>query len=142
LYAWIQTDSKSYDETWSYAAIIGKLNYLENSTRPDIAYTVHPCARFTSDPKVEHTKAVKAIDRYLAATKEKGLIFTPNICNVMQMRILPVTGIENQHNKIRTLLDLDRVLLSNTQDVRFYGVLSCKETWLTVQRRATTCFNC
>lgn len=58
--------------------IIGKLNYLEKSTRPDIYYAVHQCARFSADPRVEHTKAVKAIGRYLAATKEKGIIFEPN----------------------------------------------------------------
>jgi hypothetical protein len=61
-----------------HAAIIGKLNYLEKSTRPDIAYAMHQCARFTSNPKVEQAKAVKAIGRYLAAAVDKGLIYHPN----------------------------------------------------------------
>ncbi len=71
-------DSPSHNEKWHYRGIIGKLNYLEKSTRPDIAYAVHQCARFMEDPKVEHSKAVKAIVRYLIATKDKGLICTPN----------------------------------------------------------------
>jgi hypothetical protein len=29
------------DEKWKYRSIIGKLNFLEKSTRPDIAYAVH-----------------------------------------------------------------------------------------------------
>ncbi len=71
-------DSQDHDEKWHYRGIIGKLNYLEKSTRPDISYAVHQCARFMENPKVEHTKAVKAIVRYLIATKDKGLLCTPN----------------------------------------------------------------
>jgi hypothetical protein len=70
-------DSTPHDADLSYRAVIGKLNYLEKSTRPDIAYAVHQCARYTSDPKVEHTKAVKAIGRYLAGTIDKGVQFQP-----------------------------------------------------------------
>jgi hypothetical protein len=51
--------------------------YLEKSTRPDIAYAVHQCARFASDPKVEHAKAVRWIGRYLRGTRDKGIILKP-----------------------------------------------------------------
>jgi hypothetical protein len=71
-------ESQPYNEKWHYRSIIGKLNYLEKSTRPDIAYAVHQCARFMENPKVEHAKAVKAIGRYLLATKDKGIICKPN----------------------------------------------------------------
>ncbi len=71
-------DSPDHNEKWHYRGVIGKLNYLEKSTRPDISYAVHQCARFMENPKVEHTKAVKAIVRYLIATKDKGLICIPN----------------------------------------------------------------
>ena len=40
--------------------------------RPDIAYAVHQCARFSSDPKVEHAEAVECLVKYLAAAKENG----------------------------------------------------------------------
>jgi hypothetical protein len=62
-----------FNEVWHYRSIIGKLNYLEKSTRPDIAYAVHQCARFSSDPKYEHGKAVKPIGRYRLETKTKGI---------------------------------------------------------------------
>lgn len=70
--------SPIHNEAWSYRAVIGKLNYLEKSTRPDIAYAVHQCARFSADPRIDHTKAVKDIGRYLANTKDKGIIFKPD----------------------------------------------------------------
>ena len=35
---------------WNYKSVIGKLNYLEKSTRPDLAYSVHQCARFMETP--------------------------------------------------------------------------------------------
>jgi Reverse transcriptase (RNA-dependent DNA polymerase) len=69
--------SKDHDGSFHYMSVIGKLNYLEKSTRPDIAYAVHQCARFSADPKIEHTKAVKLIGRYLKYTRDKGLICTP-----------------------------------------------------------------
>jgi hypothetical protein len=58
--------------------VIGKLSYLEKCTRPDIAYAVHQCARFASDPKKEHTQAIKLIGRYLLGTRNKGILRTPN----------------------------------------------------------------
>ena len=69
---------KSLQVDWHYRSIIGKLNYLEKSTRPDLAYTVHRCARFSVDPKESHGQAVKHIVRYLKGTRDKGIIFTPN----------------------------------------------------------------
>ena len=33
-----------------YHSVIGKLNFLEKSTRPDISVSVHQCARFTEHP--------------------------------------------------------------------------------------------
>jgi hypothetical protein len=58
--------------------VIGKLNYLEKCSRPDISYAVHQCARFLHFPKVEHSAAVKRIGRYLLATANEGIICKPN----------------------------------------------------------------
>ena len=70
-------DSQPFDGHFDYRSIIGKMNYLEKSTRPDIAYALHQCARFSADPKIEHGAAVKWLGRYLRATRDKGLIFKP-----------------------------------------------------------------
>ena len=54
------------------------MNYLEKSSRPDIAYATHQCTRFSSNPKIEHSNAVKRIGRYLRGTRTKGIYLKPN----------------------------------------------------------------
>jgi hypothetical protein len=67
----------SNDKDFNYRQVIGKLLYLEKSTRPDIACAVHQCARYCNAPKISHAQAVKRICRYLLGTKDKGLIIDP-----------------------------------------------------------------
>ena len=57
--------------------MIGTLNYLERGSRGDIAYIVHQCARFTTNPKVEHGNAIRWLGRYLKGTRDKGTIINP-----------------------------------------------------------------
>ena len=38
-------------EDWDYRSIVGMMLYLAVSTRPDISYDVHQCARFSHSPK-------------------------------------------------------------------------------------------
>ena len=54
---------------WNYRHVIGMLNYLQGSTRPDISMATHQCARFSSDPKASHERAVRYIGKYLLGTK-------------------------------------------------------------------------
>jgi Reverse transcriptase (RNA-dependent DNA polymerase) len=72
-------NGKEFDESFHYRAVIGKLNFLEKSTRPDIAYAVHQAARFSADPKESHGRAVRRLCRYLAGTRDKGLILHPRL---------------------------------------------------------------
>ena len=71
------TDSPDMMPDFHYHSVIGKLNFLEKSTRPDISVSVHQCARFTEHPKSSHAEAVKQIFRYLLGTRDKGLIIHP-----------------------------------------------------------------
>ena len=71
------SNSEAFDRSFDYRSVIGKLNYLEKTTRSDISYITHQCARFTSDPKKEHGNAVRWIGRYLKATKDRGTIIKP-----------------------------------------------------------------
>jgi hypothetical protein len=75
----LQRDEKapSYCGSFHYRSVIGKLNFLEKSTRPDIAYAVHQCARFCEDPKRAHYDAVIHLAKYLAATSGQGIILDP-----------------------------------------------------------------
>ena len=52
------SNSQNFDGSFDYRSLIGKLNYLEKAMRSDIAYAVHQCARFVSNPKREHGDAV------------------------------------------------------------------------------------
>ena len=70
-------DGRPFDGSFHYRSVIGKLNFLEKSTRPDIAYAVHQCARFMENPKMSHGHAVKHIGRYLLGTRDHGMIFDP-----------------------------------------------------------------
>ena len=72
------TDGTNMTSEFHYRSVIGKFNFLEKSTRPDISVSVHQCARFSERPKRSHAEAVKRIGRYLLATRDKGLLIHPN----------------------------------------------------------------
>ena len=76
----LQKDSSGpqREHTWKYRTIIGMLTYLSMSSRPDIAFAVHQCARFSSCPMRIHEIAVRRICRYLQATSDKGYILHPS----------------------------------------------------------------
>jgi len=72
------SSSKPFGGHFHYRSVISRLEYLLACSRPELAYSVHQCARFSSDPKVEHGKAIMWIGKYLLATRDKGIIMTPN----------------------------------------------------------------
>ena len=53
--------------------MIGMMNYLSSTSRPDILFSVHQAARFCSNPKRSHEEAVKRIARYLKRTSDRGI---------------------------------------------------------------------
>jgi len=55
------TDSHSFDRSFDYRSVIGKLNYLERASRPDIIYITHQCARFSADPKARRSDSLAGI---------------------------------------------------------------------------------
>ena len=44
----LQRDQKAkhFNGRFHYRSLIGKINYLDKGTRPDISYATHQCARF------------------------------------------------------------------------------------------------
>ena len=67
---------KPVDQT-IYRGMIGSLLYL-TSSRPDIMHSVCLCARFQSDPRESHLKAVKRIFRYLVGSTNLSLFYKKN----------------------------------------------------------------
>ena len=66
-----------FTHDFSYPSAIGMLMYLSSNSRPDIAFAVHQCARFTHSPKASHGEALRRICRYLKGTSTQGLILRP-----------------------------------------------------------------
>ena len=52
-------NGKERSEKWNHRSLIGILNYLVNTTHPELAYSVHQYARFCNEPKHSHEQAVK-----------------------------------------------------------------------------------
>jgi hypothetical protein len=59
-----------------YQSMIGALNYLVQTCRPDIAHAVNTVSRHCTDPSHIHLVAVKRIMRYLRGTPHMGLTYT------------------------------------------------------------------
>jgi hypothetical protein len=57
-------DGESFNDTWTYASVVGMLMYLASNTRPDISYAVHKAARYSHGTRNSHALAVKRILRY------------------------------------------------------------------------------
>ena len=61
-----------------YLSAIGKLQFLSNGTRPDIAFAVSFLGRFRAEPHTAHWEAVKRVFRYLSGTREASLKYGVN----------------------------------------------------------------
>ena len=59
--------------------MISILNYLANTTRPDIIIVVYQCARFCKNPRLSYEKAVKRIVKYLIETRHVAIQATIDI---------------------------------------------------------------
>lgn len=63
------------DEKYPYKEAIGALLYLANCSRPDIAFAISVLARYSSEPTMRHWSGVKHLLRYLACTRQYGLLY-------------------------------------------------------------------
>ena len=70
-------ESPPFDDYFHYRSVILKLNYLERSCRPDIAYIVHQCARFSTYPRREHGQALRWLGKYLKDDVNEGTTLQP-----------------------------------------------------------------
>ena len=80
-YLHVHLNTKSFqdcDFTFEYRSAIGKLNYLAQTSRPDIIFAVHQLARYSSDPKEAHGTAIMYLCMYLNKTRNLGLMFKPD----------------------------------------------------------------
>ena len=62
-------------EIKAYQMLIGSLLWLACMTRPDIAYSLSRCSRYSINPTPYQGAILKRIIRYLAGTRDLGLCF-------------------------------------------------------------------
>ena len=67
-----------FDLDFNYRSVVGKLNYLAWTTRPDIMYATHQIAKYSLDPRQSHGKAILYPICYLKKTRDLGLRFKPD----------------------------------------------------------------
>jgi hypothetical protein len=61
-------DEPTFDLNFNYRSAVGKLNYLAQTTRPDIMHDMHQIAKEPSDPRQSHGEAILYLVRYLMKT--------------------------------------------------------------------------
>ena len=66
------------ETTWDYRSVVGMLNFLCQSTRPDLSFAVSQAAQFLENPKRCHEPAVIKICKYLLGTMDDGMYMHPN----------------------------------------------------------------
>lgn len=59
--------------TCAYSEVVGELQYMANTLRPDISFSVEILAPFCSDPNGSHEIAAKRVPRYLKKTLDLGI---------------------------------------------------------------------
>ena len=61
-----------------YQKIIGSLNYVAHSSRPDVAFSVNALSRYLQKPRILHLAAAKRILIYLHTTCDLGICYFPS----------------------------------------------------------------
>jgi hypothetical protein len=93
---------------------------------------VHQLSRFCNDPKLCHEQATMRLGKYLAHTKDRGIIYDPNKSMGLECYVdadLLVDGIVNPSTMPITLC-LEQVLSSCMQTVLYTGQADCKQKLL------------
>ena len=54
------------------------LTLLQDNTRPEISMATHQLAQFCQDPRLSHEQITTHLGRYLAHTKDRGIVYDPN----------------------------------------------------------------
>jgi hypothetical protein len=71
-------DEPPINLNFNYRSAVGKLNYLAQTTRPDIMYTTHQIAKYLLDPRQSHGKAILYLVCYLKKMHDLRLKFKPD----------------------------------------------------------------
>jgi hypothetical protein len=66
-------DQPQFSLGFDYRSVMGKLNYLAHTSRPDIMYAVHQIAKYSADPRLPHRETIVYLVRYLMRSRNVGI---------------------------------------------------------------------
>jgi hypothetical protein len=84
-------DEPPFDLNFNYRSAFGKLNYLAQTTRPDIMYATHQIAKYSLDPRQSHGKAILYLVHYLKKTRDLVLKFKPDPKKGLSATVMPIS---------------------------------------------------
>jgi hypothetical protein len=113
-----------FDGIFRYRAVLGKLNFLEKGSRPEIAYSVHQCARFSESPKESHAEVVMHSCRYLMLTREQGISLDPK--EGKSCEVYSDADLYGNWNRLTAINDVSTVKSRTGYFISFAG---CPITW-------------
>ena len=120
---------QKFNDKFNYRSIIGQLNFLEESTRPDIAYSAHQCARFSATPKESHGNAIEHIFKYLKGSIDDGIILKTDFEKSLEVYVdadFAGNWMSPTPNAMSIPLSLAQATLSASSVVPSLGVQSYK----------------
>ena len=110
-------------EAWKYSSVVRMLLYPSMNTRPDNFFAVSQVPQFNSNPKQSHASTVKMLIRYLSATSDKGIFFTPTTDFKVDCYVdTHFTGLQGREPQ-----DLSAATHSHTLYIMFF--CSCPLIW-------------
>jgi hypothetical protein len=71
-------EGKPRKKDWKYCTAIGMLIYLQGNTCPEKSIATHQLAPCCQDPRLSHEQATTRLGRYLAHTKDRGIVYEPD----------------------------------------------------------------
>jgi hypothetical protein len=71
-------DEPPFNLDFNYRSAVGKLNYLAQTTHPDIMYATHQIAKYALDQRKTHGEAILYLVRYLMKSRYLGIRFKPD----------------------------------------------------------------
>ncbi len=69
-------DAPPFNLNFNYCSVVGKLNYLTQTSRGDIMYATHQIGKFSPDPREHHGEAILYLVWYLKI-RDVGVHFKP-----------------------------------------------------------------
>ena len=68
-------DRNEGNQSNTYTQLIGKLQFIVNSTQPDIMYAINRLTSYIANLSMQHQTALKRVLQYLSGTKTYGITY-------------------------------------------------------------------